>query len=110
MAAANPGNSLEQDALRKAESAETMASTDFWQELMGKLAGDEANCLLQLDDYLINELHPDREEVITLCLKWHAVRRHRLRMLDEVERARQMKTAFEESQLEPHWSDYPPGN
>lgn len=104
---AQPQDSEEQVALRKAESAETMASTDAWKELMGQLAGDEASCLLRLYDYLIHEQHPDREEVITLCLDWKAVRQQRTRMEEKVEQARQLKRVLKEEPfaLEPFWSD-----
>lgn len=100
-----PQDSEEQVALRKAESVETMASTDAWKDLMGKLAGDEATWLIKLYDYLSNEQHPDREEVITLCLKWHSIRQIRTRMLDEVEQARQIKRMLEEPPIERFWSD-----
>lgn len=70
------------------ESATTMASTDYWKLLVKVLVNDEMNCLISLDNYLWEQAHPDREEVMTLCLKWHAIRRQRRLLLDNVREAR----------------------
>ena len=82
-----------------ADSAERMASTEFWKQLMRILADDEANALIALERYLENEEHPDREEVMTLCLRWHARRVHRLLLLKNVQEARDYKTDNQESEV-----------
>jgi hypothetical protein len=64
-----------------------MATTAFWKALTGAMKVHEANALAELDKYLDEEPHPDREEVMTLCLKWHARRAYRRLIVDNVEQA-----------------------
>ena len=81
-------NNQEKFWLELAASAEAMAGTDFWKRLVKAMAAHEANALVQLEQYLEKEEHPDREEVMTLCLKWDARRSFRRLLLANVEEAK----------------------
>jgi hypothetical protein len=93
-------NIAEQARMQVAQSAETMATTVFWKMLMKALAVDEANVLAELDKYLATESHPDREEVMTLCLKWHARRAHRRLLEDNVSQARDFRKVLRDQVLQ----------
>lgn len=75
-----------------AESAKTMAATDYWKLLKKVLLNDEFNSLVVLENYITSQEHPDREEIVSLCLKWYAQRRQRRLLLDNVEEARLVLT------------------
>jgi hypothetical protein len=78
----------------EAQSAETMAGTAYWKTLMRELAEEEARALRSLADYLKHEPHPDREEVMTLCLKWFAAHDLRLNILRKVTNVISFKSAL----------------
>jgi hypothetical protein len=84
----------DQAQLFEAQSAETMAGTAYWKTLMGELAEEEAGALRSLADYLKHEPHPDREEVMTLCLKWFAAHDMRLSILRKVANVISFKSAL----------------
>ena len=74
----------DQAQLFEAQSAETMAGTAYWKKLMGELAEEEARDLRMLADYLKHEPHPDREEVMTLALKWFSNHDLRITLIRKV--------------------------
>lgn len=71
--------------MQLAESAKMVADSLIWKEVRSAIVNSEANCLIRLHNYLIDAEHPDREEVITLCLKWHAYRAIRRLLLGMIE-------------------------
>ena len=90
-AAANSFISQEdQQIFQMADSATTMAATDFWKHLVALMVEQEADTLGRLYQYFKSEAHPDREEVMTLTLRWFAVKYHRLELLHELERYQQL--------------------
>lgn len=62
-----------------------MAGTDCWKLLISEMEEYENRALERLGAYLADEVHPDREEVMTMCLKWHALRVHRNFLVGNVE-------------------------
>jgi hypothetical protein len=87
-------SSEDQAQLFEAQSAETMAGTAYWKSLMRELAEEEAKSLRNLADYLKHEPHPDREEVMTLCLKWFASHDMRINILRKVANVISFKSAL----------------
>src|SRR5215471_6569466 len=69
------------------ESARLMSSTDYWKYLIGELDEKVEKALDDLAAYIDDEPHPDREEIITYCLKWHALRACRRLLLENVNAA-----------------------
>jgi len=83
-----------------AQSIETMAGTDAWGRLLVAMTNLEAESVAKLEAYLDTEAHPDREEVMTMVLQWHARRAYRKMLLQNVEDAKDYRRELKMNILE----------
>ena len=81
----------EKDAFEMSQSILRMSSEAAWKEMTAALLAGEADQLTKLEMYLDSDPHPDREEVMSMCLRWYGVRMTRRILLRNVQEAKDFK-------------------